>query len=140
MLEQIRTRLVSAAPLLADVVIAEDIDAMADEAGRVISGSAVITPYRERAGQNTRATGGHLQRVEVQVLVGLVIRSFEDALGEGRAKAFDAPKAEIEAALAGWEPDGFEPFSLVGGESSPIGEGVSIFVQTWETARFLTGA
>ena len=48
---------------------------------------------------------------------------------------------EYNAALAGWEPPGtISPCELVEGESSPIEKGVSIYVQTWETARFLTGA
>ena len=63
------------------------------------------------------------------------------ALGAERAKAFDALKGTVEAALTGWEPDpDAEPCSLVAGESSPVTTGVSIYIQTWETARFLTGA
>ncbi len=140
MLELIQQRLAAMAPSLTEVIIAEDIDAMGEEAGRVESGTVIVTPFRERAEPSPLMTGGHRQRVEVQFLIGLVIRNHEGDFGAARAQAFDAPKASIEAALAGWEPDGFDPISLVGGESSPIGDGVSIYVQTWETARFLTGA
>lgn len=38
-------------------------------------------------------------------------------------------------------PDGaFDVVSLVGAEASSLGNGVSIYAQTWQTSRFLTGA
>ena len=68
-------------------------------------------------------------------------RHYDTVLGAERAVQFDAHLARLEAALAGWEPPGtISPCELVEGESSPIEKGVSIYVQTWETARFLTGA
>lgn len=127
--------------LFAAVEIAEDIDALVARAGLIDSGSVIVMPFRERADPNALATGGHRQRVTVQFLTGIVIRQHDDAMGAERAAAFGAYKAAVEAALAGWEPDGtYDPCELIGGESSPISSGVSIFVQTWETTRFLTGA
>lgn len=120
--------------------IAEDIDQMAERAGLVESGTAIIMPWREKAGEELLATGGHRQRVAVQFLVGTVIRIYDQAMGAERALAFDSRKADCEAALAGWTPPSCsDACVLVGGESSPIDTGVSIYVQTWETARFLTG-
>lgn len=122
------------------VEIAEDIDAVADLAGRVDSGTAIIMPWRERAGEQQLATGGFRQRVEVQFMVGVVLRDYDQMMGGDRATSFDALKGDLETALAGWEPDSCaEPCELIGGESSPISKGVSIYVQTWATARFLTG-
>lgn len=142
MLSGIRDRLVDRLP--ADhwaVEVAEDIDALAARAGQVESGTAILMPWRERAGEQELATGGFRQRVEVQFAVGIVIREYDPFMGGDRALAFDARKTELEAALAGWEPLGAaEECELVGGESSPISTGVSIYVQTWATARFLTGA
>lgn len=141
MLQLIVARLAAASPAFAQVEIAEDIDAMADRAGMLDSGAVIVMPLRERAEPNDLATGGHRQRVAVQFLTGIVIRHLDDAMGATRAQAFDGLKMTVEAALAGWEPDdGSEPCELVAGESSPIQTGVSIYVQTWETARFLTGA
>ncbi|MFZ5710353.1 MAG: phage tail terminator protein [Pseudomonadota bacterium] len=141
MLELIVARLLASAQGLTAVEIAEDIEAMADRAGLVESGSAIVMPYREAAEPNVLATGGHRQRVRVQFLTGIVIRHYDDAMGAERAKAFDSLKAAVEAALTGWEPDPYaEPCALVSGESSPVTAGVSIYVQTWETARYLTGA
>ena len=139
MLELVRARLADHGAPITTVVIAEDIDEMANEAGRVPNGAVVITPLRERGLANALVSGGFRQRVEVQLLVGFVIRQ-HGLLGAARALSFDAGKNAIETALAGWEPPGLEPFELVGGESSPLGAGVSIYVQTWQTARFLTGA
>lgn len=139
MLQMIADRLTTAAPGLAAIEIAEDIDAMADRAGLVESGSVIVMPLRERADPNSLASGGHRQLVTEQFLTGIVIRQYDDAMGASRAMAFDTFKASVEAALAGWQPaDHVLPCSLVGGESSPVTAGVSIYVQTWETARFLT--
>lgn len=141
MLSLIEDRLTTTAQGLTAVEIAEDVDAMTDRAGTVESGTVILMPYREAAEPNVLATGGHRQRVRVQFLTGIVIRHYDDAMGAARAKAFDSLKAAVEAALTGWEPDPYaEPCSLVAGESSPVTTGVSIYVQTWETARYLTGA
>lgn len=122
------------------VEIAEDVDALIARAGLVASGSIIVMPFRERAEPNTLMTGGHRQKVTVQFLTGIVLQNY-GAMGAARAVAFDDLKAASEAALTGWEPDAtFEPCELIGGESSPISTGRSIYVQTWETARFLTGA
>lgn len=141
MLQLIVDRLKTDAAGLTDVLIAEDIDAMADRAGTVESGSVIIMPLREAAEPNVLATGGHRQLVRTQFLTGIVIRHYDDAMGAERAVAFDGFKAAVEGALTGWEPAGLaEPCNLVAGESSPVTTGVSIYVQTWQTARFLTGA
>lgn len=123
------------------VILVEDIDQLADYAGQVDSGSVIVVPFRERASAQSLATGHHRQRVVMQFMTGVVIRYYDEFLGAERAVQFDAHLRRLEVALAGWEPPGaISPCELVEGESSPIDTGVSIYVQTWETARFLTGA
>lgn len=123
-----------------DVVLVEDIDKLVDRGGVLESGSVVVVPYRERATENRLASGGFRQRVAVQFLTGIIIREYDAAMGEDRALQFDAHKARLEAALAGWTPPAAEDAcEMVGGESSPIEVGVSIYIHTWETSRFLTG-
>lgn len=142
MLEQIRQRLSVRlpSPPWTDVLIAEDIDELTRLAGQIADTSAIVMPWRERAGGQSLSTGGHRQRVEAEFAIGIVVRQYDQMMGADRATRFDALKADIEAALAGWLPDGcVTPFELIGGESSPVTTGVSIFVQTWATARFLTG-
>lgn len=127
-------------PRWTGIHVAEDIDALAGLAGQIESGSAIIMPWRERADPNMLITGGFRQLISVQFLTGIVLRDYDQFLGGERAAAFDAHKADVEAALAGVELPGFEaPCELVGGESSPVSRGVSIYVHTWETSRFLTG-
>lgn len=125
----------------AGVEIAEDIDALTARAGQVDHGTAIIMPWNEAAAPQALATGGFRQLVMMQVAVGVVIRHYDGLMGGDRAVQFDAFKSDLEAALAGWEaPASVDPFELVGGESSPVTTGVSIYVQTWATTRFLTGA
>ena len=129
------------APLWSQIEVAEDIDAVADLAGQIDNGSLVIAPFRELASEQSLATGGFRQRVAIQFLAGVVIRHYGDFLGEARALQFDTYLRGLESALAGWEPpSAISPCQLVSGESSPVIKGVSIYVQTWQTARFLTGA
>lgn len=142
MLDAIRIRLTNRlAPASWDKVdVAQDIDALRDMAGRVQRVAAIIMPWKERAGRQELMTGGHRQRVEVHFVVGIVVRAQAHFLGADRAAQFDGLKWAVEKALAGWEPPGaLEGCELVGGESSPIDRGISIFAQTWATARFLTG-
>lgn len=142
MLELIRARLVARLPSIRwmAVEICEDIDTFGDRAGQVNTGTALIMPWNERATQRTDLTGGFRQRVATQFAVGMVVRAYDHMLGADRAVQFDTLKSDIEDALAGWEPPAFaQPCELVGGESSPVSTGVSIYVQTWATARFLTG-
>lgn len=142
MLAEIHEHLESALPSghWDTVAVAEDIDAMSALAGQLPDRSLILMPWRERAGAQSLATGGFRQRVEVQFATGIVIREYDQFMGGDRAVRFDELKRDVEAALAGWEPpSGVEPCELIGGESSPVAKGVSIFVQTWATARFLTG-
>ncbi|ADE84736.1 phage tail terminator protein [Rhodobacter capsulatus] len=128
-------------PRWAGVDVAENIDALADRAGQVKSGTAIIMPWTETGRPQTLMGGGFRQWVEVQFVVGIVVRLYDGVMGGERAMAFDAYRSDIEAALAGVVIPGFvEPCELVGGETSPISTGVSIYAQTWATARFLTGA
>lgn len=142
MLEQIRTRLGEQLPgsRWQRFEIAEDIDELIRIAGQIADGSAIVMPWRERAGQQSLSAGGFRQRVETEFAVGMVVRHYSNRMGGERARHFDLLKGDIEEALAGWMPEGFvSPCELIGGESSPITTGVSIYVQTWATARFLTG-
>lgn len=142
MLDAIRSHLEASLPAgrWPAVHVAEDIDEVARLAGQIDSGSAIVLPFGERAGKQVLMTGGFRQRVEAQFAVGIVLRIYDQMMGAERAIRFDTMKRDLEEALAGWEPPGAcEGFELVGGESSPVSKGVSIYVQTWATARFLTG-
>lgn len=124
----------------AGVDIAEDIDALASLAGQVESGTAIVMPWKERGGIAPIMTGAFRQRVEVQFAVGAVVRDYDQFMGAERAQRFDQLKSDLEVALAGWQPpSGEDPCEMIGAESSPISKGVSIYVQTWATTRFLTG-
>lgn len=144
MLELIRTRLQSRLPASrwpGGVEIAEDIDELTRLAGMVDDSTAIVMPFREQAAPSPVMTAGFRQRVGVQIAVGAVVRVYDQMMGAERAVRFDSLTRDLEQALAGWQPpEVAAPFELVGGESSPIDKGVSIYVQTWETARFLTGA
>lgn len=140
MIGAIRDRLKACVPMAADVVLAEDV-ARLGEGPALKSGTILVMPPRERAEPNEYETGGHRQLVAVMIDVGFLLRRHGDALGGARALGLEEMKDAIEQALAGWSPtpDDFE-MNLVGGEGEPLEKGVSLYVQTWQTKRFLTGA
>lgn len=127
--------------LTPQVDLVEDVDKLTDWVGQIETGSVVVVPWQELAVANPLASGGFRQRVAVHFLVGVLIRTYDHRMGEERALEFDGHVARLEAALAGWEPPGaIAQCQLVSAESSPLTTGVSFYAQTWETARFLTGA
>lgn len=140
MLDQVVGRL-QTSPALAAVEVAEDIQSIASKATAAEDGTVFVVPWRERAHPNRNAAGGHRQLVDVQFVTALVVRQHDDPRGAERARRFEDLTGAIEALLAGWQPSAAAgTCSLIGGEATGFGNGVSIFAQTWQTSRFLTGA
>lgn len=137
MINQIIARLKLRAPSLVSVSGAEELEAIS-KGTAARNGTAFVVPFADDAEANGIASGGFSQRVEVRVLVAFVIRRHDDAKGSKRATDFDVFKGEIEAAMAGWvvDEDG-DPFELVSGRASALGNGATIYVQTWKTSRYL---
>jgi hypothetical protein len=130
-------RLIAECPSLPSVSSAEELDAL-DRGTAPKHGATFVIPFAEEAEENALATGGTRQRVETRILVAFLVRRHDDAKGGKRAADFDGLKAEIEAALAGWTPAGAsDPYELVSARGAPRGNGVTIYVQTWKTARYL---
>lgn len=122
------------------VEIAEEINMILGRTAAADDGTVFVVPYREKAGPNRRATGGHLQKVDVQFATAVLFREHGDPRGAERVLRFETARASLEGLLAGWAPQpDSEPCSLVGSEGSSLGNGVSLFVQTWQTSRFLNG-
>ncbi|GAB1477765.1 hypothetical protein MASR2M74_03070 [Paracoccaceae bacterium] len=141
MLESIYDRLKNSGQFL-DVLVVESIEAISASAATAAEdGSLFLAPWRERAKAAPYATGGHRQAVDFQFVTALVLRRYDDPQGGERARDFDAFKSTVEQLLAGWSPElaGF-PVSLIGAEGTGLGNGVSIYAQTWQVSRFLTGA
>lgn len=126
-----------AMPPLTSVGVAEDLEALA--AGTAPrNGACFVLPFQDRPEPNTLMSGAIRQRIEVLFLVAFVVRRHGDAKGAARAGSFDDLKAATEAALFGWEPgEGSDPCELAAGRSSAMGNGVTIYVQTWRTTRWL---
>lgn len=140
MLELIYNRLADSGDF-AQVEICESLQDILGVATALDDGSLVLVPWQEQAAQNRNATGGHRQRVACRFVVGVMLRRHDDPRGAERALAFDAYRQKVETLLAGWQPAaGSDACSLVGAETSGLGDGVSIYAQTWATSRFLTGA
>jgi hypothetical protein len=130
-------RLKDRAPSLKEVRQAEDIAALSQGVAPP-SGTAYVLPYRELAIPNELGMGGFRQYVGVQLLVAFVLRRHDDAKGGAKATMFDTYKGEIELALAGWSIDpSNDLFELVSAKAAPMGNGATIYVQTWQTSRFL---
>lgn len=137
MIQDVIERLKAMAPSLKDVRPAEDIAALSQGVAPP-SGTAYVLPYRELAQPNDIGMGGFRQYVGVQLLVAFVLRKHDDAKGGGKVTMFDTYKTEIELALAGWSTDPKNDlFELVSAKAAPLGNGAAIYVQTWQTSRFL---
>lgn len=122
------------------VEIAEEINAIVGRAAAADDGTVFVVPYREKARANQRATGGHLQKIDVQFAVAVLFREHGDPRGAERVRRFDDRRHALEQLLAGWPPvETSAPCALVGAESSFLGNGVSLYVQTWETNRYIEG-
>lgn len=137
MIQAIIDRLMAATTSFSAILPAEELEAL----GKGVaprSGTAFVLPYREQAEANEYATGTFRQRVLTQILVAFVVRRHDDAKGGKKVATFDTFKGEIEAALAGWSITAEDdPFELVSGRSAPLGNNVTVYVQTWQTSRTL---
>lgn len=140
MIEAIITRLEERATELTSVSPAEALELIA-KGTAPRNGAAFVLPFQDRPEPNPYATGDFSQRVEVLFLVVFVIRRQDDAKGSKRAGSFDLFKTSIEGALAGWSPDdaNSDPCELAAGRSAPLGNGVTVYVQTWRTSRYIRG-
>ena len=134
-IERLRT---AAMPPLASVDGAEELEALG-KGTQPKHGAAFVVPFEERGEANTLATGGHSQHVDVFLLVAVVLRRHDDAKGGERISAIDGFRDAIEAALAGWSPDDDEniPFELVAARAAPQANGVTWYVQTWRSDRYI---
>lgn len=140
MLELIFTRLQSS-PAVVEVRLAESVAAIAKPATAAADGAVFVAPFRERANPPRNATGGHVQVVDVQFCTAIIAREHDDPYGAERARRIEERREAIEQLLTGWQPiEGGYSVALVGAEGSSLGNGVSIYLQTWQVSRFLTGA
>jgi hypothetical protein len=130
-------RLTQQAPILTSVRPAEDLEALG-KGTAARNGDCFVLPFQDRPQPNAYATGAVSQLVEVLFLVAFVLRRQDDAKGGRKAGSYDTFKDAVEAALHGWAPgDGNAPCELAAGRSASLGNGVTIYVQTWRTDRYL---
>lgn len=136
----VQARLQSQAPYLPSVEVIEHIGVL-EKGTAPRSGAAFVAPHREVAEPNQLMTGGFRQLVHVEFLTAFLIRLDDDLRGAERVLRFEGYKSQIETALAGWEPDELaEEVALVGCEGGRLSQNTSVYIQTWETARYLNGA
>lgn len=128
----------TALPVLASVDGVEELEALA-KGTAPRHGAAFVAPFDERGEPNTRAAGGFRQRVDVLFLVAVVLRKSDDARGGKKVTEIDAFRAAIETALAGWSPDdrAHLPFEFVAARAQSQDSGVTWYVQTWRTDRWI---
>ncbi len=137
MIDAIVQRLKDQAGALHSVGIAEDLAAL-KEGTAPNDGDAFVLPFGDRPEPNEHAMGTFRQLVHSQFLVAFVVRHSGDAKGSERVGMFDSYRTSIEQALAGWAWNSeAEPCELIGGRNAPFIKGASIYVQTWETTRWL---
>lgn len=139
MLQSVCNRLI-ATNVFRAVILTESIDQIVGKATAAESVSVFVAPWQERGLPVNQMTGAFQQIIDTQFVTAVMFRRHDDPRGAVKVLAFDAAKAAVEGAISGWTPDNaFSPAFLVGGEANGLGNGVSIFAQTWQTQRFLTG-
>ena len=102
------------------------------------SPAAFVVPTREISGDNERATGGVLQRTEIDFTVVIITDNRSDHRGGAAAADIDPLKAAVRKALIGWVPVGAEDLvTHVGGELSKSRGGSVWWEDTFATAAYL---
>lgn len=123
------------------VEVCEDLQSIVGQAPAAANGTVFVAPWREKARPPIDATGRHSQLVECQFVTAILVRQHGDPRGAERAARWDMLKAEVQRLIAGWlPPSATAVCALSGAEASRLGNGVSIYAITWQTAYFLTGA
>lgn len=140
MINEVIARLKTHAPGLTDVLPAVDLEAL-KQGVAARHGTAYVLPYREKGEPTEQSTGGYRQFVAVQLLVAFVVRKHDDVKGGKKVLDFDGLKTSIEGALAGWAvaPQN-DLFELVAAQAGSLGNGASVYVQTWQTSRYIRKA
>lgn len=128
-----------AMPPLVAVQGAEELEAIARGTAPA-HGTAFVVPFREAGSPNLYAANAWRQQVDTSFLVALVIRQHGDAKGARRVTAIDTLRDAVEAALAGWvhAPECL-PIELAAANARTADNGVTWFVQTWRTNRWIEG-
>lgn len=128
-----------AMPPLVAVQGAEELEAIARGTAPAHA-TAFVVPFREAGNANRYTANAWRQQIETSFLVALVIRQHADAKGSRRIAAIDLLRGAVEAALAGWvhAPECL-PLELAAANARTADNGVTWFVQTWRTDRWIEG-
>lgn len=94
----------------------------------------------EDAAEENQRLNGHLQRVEADVGVLMVVSNLSDPKGGAAAGDIETLKTKTRAALAGWQPPSAEePLGLVGGKLVKAAGGAVWWEDTIGAAFFIEG-
>ncbi|MBI1246160.1 MAG: hypothetical protein GC202_14255 [Alphaproteobacteria bacterium] len=133
--DEIRTRLGSL-NLFKTVEGAAELAAVKDKPKA--SPVAYVFVGREQSGENTRGTGGVLQRVERDISVVIVTSNLSDRLGAAAAAEIEALKTSVRASLIGWTPASMvEPLTHVNGELVEARDGFVWFEDVFSAPSYL---
>lgn len=128
-----------AKPPLVAVEGAEELEAIARGTAPAHA-TAFVVPFREAGSPNLHAANAWRQQIDTSFLVAIVIRQHGDAKGARRVSAIDTLRGAVEAALAGWvHAAECLPIELAAANARTADNGVTWFVQTWRTNRWIEG-
>lgn len=99
---------------------------------------AYVLTAEEASGENERATGGVLQRLESDIAVIIVFDDLTDPLGEASDDLLESYKDFVRARLLGFEPaSGAEPVTHVSGELVKASGGTVWFEDRYSAPSYL---
>ena len=104
------------------------------------SPAAYVLTRNEAAGENERATGNVLQRVEKDIAIVIFTENLSDAAGAAAGSDLESLKDYCNARLVGFTPtDGHEPMEFISGELLAARGGGVWQEQLYALATYLEG-
>lgn len=138
--DQVQSRLRALDPAVFAIVAGAAELAKIDKGTPAAMPAAYVVELEEAYGDNERATGGVLQRCELDFAVVIVARNISDMRGEAATQGLRPVREAVRTALTGWQPEGADDLVLpISGRLVASREGAAWWEARFGTAVYLEG-
>jgi hypothetical protein len=116
------------------------LDLASAQEGAIQFPAVFVVELGDDAGENERASGRVIQRVEAQIGVVIAMQDLNRLRGERGQDALEDVRAAIRAALLAWEPEaGADPMTFAQGRLLEWNEFALWWQDAYITAHYITG-